>query len=145
MTGRLERLDAIRFFCAAWVALGHLGLPLYSWPPIIRRTIPLIFDGTWAVAAFFLISGFCIHFPYANGKTLNLPSFYVARFLRIGIPLVAAVAIACLLPGGMDKLSAVLWTLIASFFTMPPIRGSCTCRLALAPCVAWALYVFSRA
>jgi len=44
------------------------------------------FDGISAVIAFFIISGFVIHYPNKNGIP-NLTEFWIRRFLRILIPL----------------------------------------------------------
>jgi peptidoglycan/LPS O-acetylase OafA/YrhL len=46
-----------------------------------------LFNGSAAVIVFFLVSGFCIHFPFRNNKLdLFMPSFYARRFIRILIP-----------------------------------------------------------
>ena len=55
-------------------------------------SLPTIFMGA-GVMLFFVISGFCIHYPYAgpNGKKLDLQEYIVRRFCRIYPPYVVAV------------------------------------------------------
>lgn len=52
-----------------------------------------IFTGHPAVVAFFVISGFCIHAPYVN-RALPVSGFWLARFVRIVIPVAIAWPIA---------------------------------------------------
>ena len=50
-----------------------------------------LFCGPAAVIVFFLISGFCIHFPYrASWSTNTTLSFLIARLTRISIPILLA-------------------------------------------------------
>jgi len=50
------------------------------------------------VMLFFLISGFCIHYPYVDGKRdLTLPSYWARRWLRIYPPYLLAVLITILI------------------------------------------------
>jgi peptidoglycan/LPS O-acetylase OafA/YrhL len=44
------------------------------------------FNGPAAVIVFFIISGFCIHYPYKADRRLSLGPFYVRRFIRILLP-----------------------------------------------------------
>jgi peptidoglycan/LPS O-acetylase OafA/YrhL len=54
-------------------------------------TIPLPFLRPF-VMLFFIISGFCIHYPYANrGRSLELKSYALRRFFRIYPPYLIAV------------------------------------------------------
>jgi peptidoglycan/LPS O-acetylase OafA/YrhL len=47
---------------------------------------------------FFLVSGFCIHYPYAAlGRSLNLKSYSIRRFLRIYPPYLAVVVLGVLI------------------------------------------------
>lgn len=129
-------LDGVRFLCALWVVFYHLGAP-----PIFRlasqfsegktaeiftllqRGFGVTFNGTAAVVAFFLISGFCIHYPYAAGKTLRIPAFYLARASRIGIPILAVSLVAAALPGGLHALGSVIWSLYAEliYYALYPL------------------------
>jgi len=92
-------LNVMRFISAVWAALFHMAAsplnkaifsPKIDW---MRKWLILPFSGLAAVMVFFVISGFCIHFPYATGKPLRLPPFYLQRFTRIGLPLLAAAGI----------------------------------------------------
>jgi peptidoglycan/LPS O-acetylase OafA/YrhL len=87
-------VDSIRFVLAFIVMLSHFG-NVYatalkqSSHALFRDAgyfLANAFDGTSAVIAFFIISGFVIHYPNKNGIP-NLTEFYIRRFLRILIPL----------------------------------------------------------
>jgi peptidoglycan/LPS O-acetylase OafA/YrhL len=65
------------------------------------------FDGTSAVIAFFIISGFVIHYPNKNGIP-NLTEFWIRRFLRILIPLSVILVIGSQFN---HPESAVVWSL----------------------------------
>jgi len=96
---RISGIDSIRFVCALIVVLGHLGPPpldaLGSLGTLIEKGIAVAFNGPAAVIAFFIISGFCIHFPVANGpaRKMLVAAFYARRFIRIGLPVVAVLAL----------------------------------------------------
>jgi peptidoglycan/LPS O-acetylase OafA/YrhL len=94
-------LDSIRFILAMIVFLSHLSnepaaylkaldIPFLHW---IGIGVNHLFLGPGAVIAFFVISGFVIHFPFRK-KRLELKSFLTRRWLRIGIPLVVVVVMA---------------------------------------------------
>lgn len=105
--------------CAFWVLLGHCGLGLVlkaNTDPVFHRigqAYGLIVNGPAAVIVFFLISGFCIHYPYRDGAEVRLSSFYTRRFIRIGVPLLVAVPLSIIL-GAKYTLgdAGVLWSLI---------------------------------
>jgi peptidoglycan/LPS O-acetylase OafA/YrhL len=113
-------LDSLRGILALIVALGHLGMPpvfrtLEQHGPILHalarfwRTIPF---GPPAVIAFFVISGFCIHYPMAgSNKKLPMGRFFVRRYLRIGVPVAAVIAILylCLPSVQIFGRDSVLW------------------------------------
>jgi peptidoglycan/LPS O-acetylase OafA/YrhL len=132
---RLRGLDAIRYICAACVVLGHMGTPFHnieSYGGLIRHlssVYKLSFCGPAAVIVFFVISGLCIHFPYRNGKRIEYFSYYMRRYLRIGIPLVTVVAFTQLFSHNsfhtlsISRLNdSVLWSLIAEiiYYTLYP-------------------------
>jgi peptidoglycan/LPS O-acetylase OafA/YrhL len=121
-----EFLDGMRFFCALWVVFSHLEFvpvlkALAPWMPpaagqmalVAQKYINFFFNGSAAVVAFFIISGFCIHYPYASGKTLAVTPFYLARGTRIGLPIVVATLLAYQLPNGPWAIGGVLWSLYA--------------------------------
>ena len=56
------------------------------------RPVAIAYDGVAAVIVFFVISGLCVHYPYARSGHCPLPSFFARRFLRIGIPLAVVAA-----------------------------------------------------
>ncbi|HWZ02115.1 MAG TPA: acyltransferase family protein [Mucilaginibacter sp.] len=87
-------VDSIRFVLAFIVMLSHFDNVYatalkHSAHSIFRDAgyfLANAFDGTSAVIAFFIISGFVIHYPNKNGIP-NLTEFWIRRFLRILIPL----------------------------------------------------------
>lgn len=91
-------LDSLRFACAIWVALHHGARPhLALWlglSPIFEEWNAITYDGVAAVIVFFVISGLCVHYPYARSSSCNLPAFYTQRFVRVGMPLLIVMAFA---------------------------------------------------
>jgi peptidoglycan/LPS O-acetylase OafA/YrhL len=118
---QVRGLDSIRFFAALWVAFSHGAAP-----PVfanidhsqgLARLLGALFDtlfcGQAGVILFFIISGFCIHFPQALGRPLHIPSFYMRRILRIALPLAAAVVLMHFFAGGATGFfRLVAWTLV---------------------------------
>lgn len=118
---RIRGIDSIRFICAMVVVIDHYGLPLpqsiasigQPWERIINGLIGCMFNGPAAVIVFFLISGFCIHFPYHNSKSFNLPSYYSRRIIRICLPALVAISLYSYL--GLElkpPLYHVFWSVI---------------------------------
>jgi peptidoglycan/LPS O-acetylase OafA/YrhL len=105
---------------AAWVALGHFGPPIVLdanqggivW--IVRAFLNLVFSGPAAVIIFFVISGFCIHFPNRNGLEVKVwKMYYARRYLRTLIPMAIAVALALPLKMQLGIFSvSILWSLV---------------------------------
>ncbi|MFC4233182.1 acyltransferase family protein [Parasediminibacterium paludis] len=95
-------LDTIRFALAFIVVLSHTNIigPLkhhfsqYLYLKYILGIAGSLFFGIAAVIAFFIISGIVIHFPYRDGKKLNISEFYLKRSLRITIPMIIIAIIA---------------------------------------------------
>lgn len=91
---RVNGLDSIRFLCALVVMLFHLRLindRLYGQSEVglTRAAIGIFnafFNGPAAVIVFFVISGFCIHYPYRADRRLSIVPFYIRRFIRILLP-----------------------------------------------------------
>jgi len=87
-------VDSIRFILAFIVMLSHFNnvyaVALKHSPHLLLKYFGFFlanaFDGMAAVIAFFIISGFVIHYPNKNGIP-NLKEFWIRRFLRILIPL----------------------------------------------------------
>jgi peptidoglycan/LPS O-acetylase OafA/YrhL len=122
---RVKGLDALRFVLAMWVVFGHVGLPPVdeSERTVARAVYHNIISGPAAVIVFFVISGFCIHFPYRNGRSLDLLSFYARRHIRILVPVAVASMIAAPLGIKLALLSdSILWSLLCEeiYYTIYP-------------------------
>jgi peptidoglycan/LPS O-acetylase OafA/YrhL len=130
----IKGLDSIRFVLAFTVFLYHLGNPVHgTWggsPHLILRGIAglwgVVFSGVGAVMAFFIISGFVIHYPYRD-KMPETRSFLVRRWLRIAIPLL----VICPIAGLFHRFSIIpIWSLYCEliYYTLYPllirIKGS---------------------
>lgn len=99
---RIYVIDALRCVLALWVAIGHTGVfPLFGLVgqhdgllDLLARGFRTLVWGPPAVIMFFVISGFCIHYPFVN-TTQKFPTvrFYARRYLRILIPVIFIVAI----------------------------------------------------
>lgn len=95
---RVAGLDSLRFIAALLVVLTHSVVQpdLLHWFHLegvsAARLIngiywKFFYTGSAGVIIFFLISGFCIHFPYADSLQIpSLKSYFLRRFLRIGLP-----------------------------------------------------------
>jgi peptidoglycan/LPS O-acetylase OafA/YrhL len=128
---RIAGLDSIRLLAALYVVLGHgFGLPLETFLPkegVGRWILALhgnLFPGQAAVIVFFVLSGFCIHWPHAGGRPLHWPGFLVRRLTRIALPLVAAILLASAI--GLPIFAfedSVLWSLIAElvYYALYPL------------------------
>ena len=92
-TGRIQGLDTMRALAAFWVFVFHFGVSCDR--SNLGNGFGMAFCGPAAVIVFFIISGFCIHYPYRNGRPR--PStlvFWIRRYARIGIPLLAGLFLA---------------------------------------------------
>jgi peptidoglycan/LPS O-acetylase OafA/YrhL len=120
---RVRGLDSIRFICALWVFFGHGAARRFASPFPSSSLSDLIFRGFYnniwsgpaAVIVFFVISGFCIHYPFAGSdKRPRLKEFYARRFLRLLIPLSIAVPLSGLLGVRLTLFQdSILWSLFA--------------------------------
>jgi peptidoglycan/LPS O-acetylase OafA/YrhL len=119
--GRFPILDALRGIFAMVVALGHVGTPPIfgssgqseaTWGMLTRIVRTFAF-GPPAVIGFFVISGFCIHYAFADPRTpMPWVRFYLRRYLRIGLPILAVILICSLyLRSGVMLLgkNSILW------------------------------------
>jgi peptidoglycan/LPS O-acetylase OafA/YrhL len=129
----LWTLDALRGACAGVVFLSHWHLwsdfaPQGAIETAVRRAFDGVYEafviGTWplgghhpAVLGFFVLSGFCIHFPFEwrlrhGGGAPSWREYFRRRFLRI-MPVywgacllgLAFVALECARPGGLPLLT----------------------------------------
>jgi peptidoglycan/LPS O-acetylase OafA/YrhL len=125
-------LDSIRALCALWVVMGHFGAPPIGWL-VTKANLPgLIATGIYnnltsgpaAVIVFFVISGFCIHYPQSHTLRLAaIPIYAVRRYARVGAPLLAAILIAQFLHVNLSLLTkTVMWSLVAEliYYTVYP-------------------------
>jgi peptidoglycan/LPS O-acetylase OafA/YrhL len=116
---RVRGLDTLRFFLALWVVAGHFLVPLdIDTSSTIGKLIVGIYtnfiNAPAAVIVFFVISGFCIHYPFRYGKELVLIPYFSSRHLRIWIPII--VAILCGIPLNVEfsmMERSIMWSLIA--------------------------------
>src|ERR1700678_4802267 len=110
----------MRFLCAASVVLYHIGLTnplrggsLRSISNIGPAVFNNLFDGPAAVIVFFVISGFCIHYPFRGERTPSVASFLARRFIRIVPP---ALIFSLILWGILHNRSVlqqtVLWSIV---------------------------------
>jgi peptidoglycan/LPS O-acetylase OafA/YrhL len=132
----IRGLDTLRFYAAIWVVMTHCGpLPLTAGGDKTNK-ISLAINGFYggsingpaAVILFFIISGFCIHYPFRAGyQGFELRSFLVRRFTRVLIPMFVAVIIVRLAGAakdGGDWFSGVpAWSLVAEmiYYTLYPL------------------------
>jgi peptidoglycan/LPS O-acetylase OafA/YrhL len=130
--GRVLPISSIRFVLAMWVVLSHFGIPIlqdHKQMDILgafRALVNTAFNGPAAVIVFFVISGFCIHFPNRNGLVVrSWKLYYARRYLRTLIPMMAALALALPLrvPFGLFT-DSVLWSLLCEeiyYFLYPAL------------------------
>jgi peptidoglycan/LPS O-acetylase OafA/YrhL len=117
---RIVPISSVRFFLAVLVFLSHFPYPVFTdhqsnpflW--IVRSILRNSFNGPAAVIAFFVISGFCIHFP--NRRRVEISSwasYYARRYVRILIPMGLAVALAIPLKLSLGLyINYILWSLL---------------------------------
>jgi peptidoglycan/LPS O-acetylase OafA/YrhL len=78
--------------------------------------------GPNAVIVFFVISGFCIHFPFRSAETMNVKQFIVRRYLRVGIPAIVA-AVFLFMAGFHSVQDSVLWSIVCEviYYSIYPL------------------------
>ena len=123
----IRGLDSIRFILALIVVLSHLGNPFHDqWAAsshLYLRLLAMVwgiaFSGVGAVMAFFIISGFVIHYPNRE-KYPDTMSFLIRRWLRIGLPLVV---IALIAQAGHRFTAIPIWSLYCEliYYTIYPL------------------------
>jgi peptidoglycan/LPS O-acetylase OafA/YrhL len=120
-SARVAGLDTVRFVCAMWVLFGHLGfIPLISGIDrshtlgnLIAGSYGNLVSGPAAVVVFFVISGFCIHYPFRNGAPIPLRSYYARRYARVLLPMAAAILLGYPLGIELGLLTdSILWSLV---------------------------------
>ncbi|MBW4522011.1 MAG: acyltransferase [Scytolyngbya sp. HA4215-MV1] len=123
VTDRVSGLDSLRFVCAMWVFFSH-GAD----PPLVDALNPdspiglmarVLYNNFWngpaAVIIFFVISGFCIHYPHTGTlKSLHLAEFYSRRMLRLLLPVAVAIPLSSAIGIKLDLFQeSILWSLLA--------------------------------
>lgn len=129
---RVVGLDSVRFVAALTVLLMHFNVApsvKWIWPDgslgwAIRGTVDNALNGHAAVIVFFIISGFCIHYPRIKRRKLDVLEFYASRYLRIVLPMIVAAIISVMTGLGLDALVVgILWSLYAelAYYTAYPL------------------------
>ncbi len=134
MKKSIQGIDTIRFFCALWVVLGHMGgfipLPYFfgggendalHW--FILNANKSLFSAPAAVIVFFVVSGFCIHYTSRHTEGPEWGSYYLRRYIRIGVPLATFAFLAYAIDLAYvfnDK--KITWSLISEliYYTLYP-------------------------
>jgi len=140
----VKGLDTLRFVLALWVVLSHTGGPPLPdslgsvWA--VRAFYNNAFPGPVAVIVFFVISGFCIHFPRRHDLKLTNPlSYYLRRYVRILVPMVVAIAVAA--PLGLRLTvfgGSILWSLLCEeiYYAIYPALLTLRRRVSWTPIIA---------
>lgn len=134
---RVSGLDSVRFICALWVFFGHGAAPALHNPFAdgsfanfaFRGFFGNIWSGAAAVIIFFVISGFCIHYPFAGSdKRPRLKEFYTRRFLRLLVPVAVAIPLSALIRVRLTLFQdSILWSLLAEliyYICYPLLRAA---------------------
>lgn len=137
---RVRGLDSIRFVCALWVFFSHGAAPVLVNPfadgstanLVLRGLYGNIWSGPAAVIVFFVISGFCIHFPFAGSDLRpRLREFYTRRFLRLLVPVAVAIPLSGLVGIRLALFhDSILWSLLAEliYYSCYPILRAAQLR-----------------
>src|SRR5689334_2152233 len=129
---RWERIDQLRGLAALAVVVCHLSVSAYldvpnvdggRWPWLAM----LLGFGYLGVPLFFVISGFCIHLPFARALAqdpgaVSMPDwrrFFARRFWRLYPPYLAALAVALGLWWATGE--PVPWPAVTTQALMPPL------------------------
>jgi len=141
----IRGLNTLRFCAAVWVALSHGLVPLGSYSVqttglihIALAIYNLAFNGVAAVLVFFVISGVCIHYPFACGAPFRTVPFLVRRIVRISLPVMAVTIIASRFgSAARGALAAVLWSVYCemAYYAIYPVLRRVFVRVGIAPTV----------
>lgn len=146
---KIQGLDSIRFIGALWVCLGHLNyIPFILVQPnksmflsIAANVFKGLFSGPAAVIVFFVISGFCIHYPNRNKREHKWISYFLRRYIRIGVPLAAACGLFIrVYDYQIFANGAIAWSLVAEiiYYTLYPLILAFSRRISWNRLVAFA-------
>lgn len=121
-------LDSLRFILALFVVFSHLHNPfsdqlkaMHSTPAHLLGTLlDHLFPGVVAVSAFFVISGFVIHYANKDRQKLDVTAFLVRRWGRVGLPLLLILALSRHFNG---NILSMVWSLYCEliFYTLYPL------------------------
>lgn len=134
-------LDTLRFVLASWVVLGHFGPPPFAALQAAdhgaflgaRLIYNNLFNGPAAVIAFFVISGFCIHYGVARSTELFLPAYFMRRWIRTLVPMAFAIILADLADVKLGLFSfTILWSLLCEeiYYLLYPLLLALRNRLS---------------
>jgi len=140
----VKGVDAMRFWSALWVVLYHgARFPITQVVPgpfgeRLDNINKPPFNGVAAVVVFFIISGFCIHYPYVGARELNWLEFWCKRMIRILIPFFALQLITHRLGLGYSTaVEMVFWTIYCeiSYYVGYPFIRLVIVRFGMMPCI----------
>jgi peptidoglycan/LPS O-acetylase OafA/YrhL len=144
---RIEGLDSIRFISAFVVVLFHCGvvprgaLGTSTFDFLIGAALRSFFNGPAAVIIFFVISGFCIHFPFRDGASVDLWTYYSRRLIRICGPALSALVLWKWI-GVRDKIDdpGIFWSVICEveYYLLYPLLLRLKLRIGWWPVIAGA-------
>jgi peptidoglycan/LPS O-acetylase OafA/YrhL len=133
-------LDTVRAYAALSVMFAHILGPklptMIGWLGLSKDLAELsryIFTGHPAVIVFFVVSGFCIHYPYTN-RPLPIFAFTLARWTRIMVPALMALLLAKVLH--MNKFNFmdgyILWSIVCElcYYTLYPLFLKLSCKVS---------------
>lgn len=129
---RIDGLDSIRFILAIFVLLYHIGHShIYSFidrstliGKFIAAGLDCLFNGPAAVIVFFIISGFCIHYPYVKERNIKLINFYARRYIRIMLPILTCYTLIHICGDGSNPFTEIIgWSIICEliYYTIYPL------------------------
>ncbi|MGK9146612.1 acyltransferase [Plantibacter flavus] len=132
-SSRLPSLDGVRGVASIVVVLYHVSLlarPFATgsvsepvWDIATETPLKLLFAGTEAVQVFFVLSGLVVALPLLRGGT-GWPGFFVARFVRLYLPvwgaLLFASALILLIPRDPASVSSGEWIADANATQVDP-------------------------
>lgn len=127
----LHGLDSVRAFAALSVLFAHIlgpSLPamllVLGVNPKLSELARYTFTGHPAVIVFFVVSGFCIHYPYTR-RALPVAAFTAARWTRIMIPALVALLLAKLVHlRGFNFIDGyILWSIVCElwYYSLYPL------------------------
>ena len=129
---RINGLDSIRFILALFVLLYHVGHSnIYSFidrtstiGKLIAACLDCLFNGPAAVIVFFVISGFCIHYPHIKKIKVNILNFFTRRYIRIMLPILTCYTLIYIYGDGNNPFTEIIgWSIFCEliYYTIYPL------------------------